>query len=120
MEKEFLEKQKQKLEKEKKRLESQLSSFAKKRLNSQRQGNWKARHPQFNGGHLEEEADEVEEYGTRLALGETLEKELKDISLALEKIKKGKYGICEKCGNPIPQDRLKVHPQARFCKKCQK
>jgi len=118
MKKEFLRKQKEKLEQEKKKIEAQLSSFAKE--SEKQKGDWTAKIPEFNGGHLEEEADEVEEYSTRLALGETLEQELKDINLALEKIKKGKYGICEKCGNPIPQARLKVHPQARFCKKCQK
>ena len=66
----------------------------------------------------EEEADEVEEFGTRLALENTLEKELKKIDHALDKIKKGKYGICEKCGKPISQGRLGVYPQAENCKNC--
>jgi len=38
----------------------------------------------------------------------------------LEKIKKGKYGICEKCGKKIPEERLKAFPEARFCMKCEK
>jgi len=44
---------------------------------------------------------------------------LKDIDLALEKIQNGKYEICEKCGKEIPEERLKVHPEARFCIKCE-
>ena len=116
-EKKFIEEQKEKLEREKKRLESQLSSFAKESKN--RKGDWDAKIPRFNGGNLEEEADQVEEYGTLLALEKSLENSLKDINSALEKIKKGKYGICEKCKKPISQARLKVYPQARYCKKCQ-
>jgi RNA polymerase-binding transcription factor DksA len=117
MKKEFLKKQKEKLEEEKKKLETQLSSFAKE--SKKRKGDWAAKIPEFDGGHLEEEADEVEEYATLLALERSLENSLKDINLALEKLKKGKYGICEKCKKPISQARLKVYPQARYCKKCQ-
>ena len=40
--------------------------------------------------------------------------------MPLEKIKKGKYGICEKCGKEIPLERLEVSPEARFCLKCEK
>jgi len=40
--------------------------------------------------------------------------------LALEKIKKGKYGVCESCGKKISQKRLKISPEARLCLKCRK
>lgn len=43
-----------------------------------------------------------------------LEKRLRDIDAALEKISKGTYGIDEKTGEPIPQSRLEVVPEARF------
>jgi len=45
---------------------------------------------------------------------------LRNINLALEKIKKGNYGICEKCGGEIEIERLEVIPEAQFCKKCKK
>jgi RNA polymerase-binding transcription factor DksA len=45
---------------------------------------------------------------------------LRDINLALEKIKKGNYGICEKCGKEIEIDRLEAIPEARFCKNCKR
>lgn len=115
--KKFIQGQKEKLQEEKKKLEGQLSSFAKE--SKKVKGDWEAVHPEFNGGHLEEAADEVEEYGTLLALERTLEDSLRDVNLALEKIKKGKYGICEKCKKPISQARLKAYPQASLCKKCQ-
>jgi RNA polymerase-binding transcription factor DksA len=115
--KKFITQQKEKLEKEKEKLETQLSSFAEK--SKKGKGNWTAKMPRFDSGHLEEEADQVEEYGTLLALERSLENSLKDINLALEKIEKGKYGTCEKCKKPISLARLKVYPQARYCKKCQ-
>ena len=43
---------------------------------------------------------------------------LKEIELALDKISKGNYGICEMCEEPIGIDRLKVKPFAKFCISC--
>ncbi len=44
--------------------------------------------------------------------------ELKEIELALDKISKGIYGICEMCEEPIGIERLRVKPFARFCISC--
>jgi len=118
MEKLFIKKIKEKLEKEKSSIEEQLQGFAKK--DKKLAGDWETRFPEFNGGNLEEEADEVEEYETLLPIEFSLENRLRDINLALEKIKKGEYGKCEKCGKEIPRERLEVCPEARFCLKCQK
>ena len=102
---------------EKAKLETQLRSFAKE--STKVKGDWDAQMPSFDEGKsLEEEADEVEEFNTRLSLEKTLEQELKSVNRALEKIKKDKYGICEKCDKPISQGRLKVYPQAGTCKNC--
>ena len=38
---------------------------------------------------------------------------IEEIDLALEKIKKGTYGVCEASGQPIPKERLKAIPWAR-------
>jgi len=45
-------------------------------------------------------------------------KELEEIELALDKISKDEYGICEMCEEPIGVDRLRVKPFARFCITC--
>ena len=117
MDKAFLKKQKEKLEAKKIKLETQLGSFAEK--SNQSSNDWDSKMPMMDPGKsLEEEADEVEEFNTRLSLEHTLENELKDVNLALEEIKKGKYGICTKCGKPIAKGRLEVYPQARTCTKC--
>ena len=34
-------------------------------------------------------------------------------------LQKGTYGLCEKCGQPIPPERLEANPAARFCLKDQ-
>ncbi len=54
------------------------------------------------------------------AIRRELEFNLEETNKALDKIKKGKYGFCEKCGDLIDTARLAVNPLARFCLKCEK
>jgi len=117
MSKKLLKELKEKLEKEKTALEKQLKTFATQ--DPHLKGDWDSRFPDFDG-NLEEAADEVEEYTSRLPVEFSLETRLRDINLALEKIEKGKYGKCENCGKKIEGKRLKVLPAARVCMKCQK
>ena len=44
---------------------------------------------------------------------------LRDIEAALARLDKGSHGVCEPCGNPIPQARLNAVPWARYCIDCQ-
>lgn len=120
MEKQLLQKIEKKLKKEKRKIEKELKEFAKKSSNG-----WETKFPNFNGGEsgngiLEKGADEVEEYGTLLSLTLNLENKLKEINLALEKIEKGKYGICEECQKEIEKERLQIYPETKFCSKCKK
>lgn len=46
------------------------------------------------------------------------EQELNDINIALEKISKGEYGICDMCEDSIGFQRLKVKPHAIYCIDC--
>ncbi len=118
MDKALIEHLREKLNKEKENLEQRLSSFSQK--DKKPEGDWDTRYPEFNGGNLEEEADEVEEYTNLLPVEHALELELKKVDQALAKIKKGKYGLCEQCHNPIAPERLQVYPQAQYCQQCQK
>lgn len=117
-----LKKIKKELEAKKNLIEQELQRFAKK--DEKLKGDWNTKFPKFNGSSggytLEDAADEVEEYITKLPIEHSLETRLKDIDSALERIEKGKYGKCEKCGKAIPKERLKVYPEARFCLKCRK
>ncbi len=120
MNKKLLEELKQKLEKEKLLIEKELRGIAKK--DEKLKGDWDTRFPKWDGeagsSSLETMANEVEEYSTLLPIEQILELKLRDIDLALEKIKKGEYGICEKCGKEIDENRLKIYPEARYCLNC--
>jgi DnaK suppressor protein len=118
MDKEFLKEVEQKLKEEKEKTEKALKEIAKKE-----NGKWEVIFPVFNGGEsgggiLEKGADEVEEYSTLLSLKDNLVYKLKEIEIALEKLKKGNYGICEKCKKEIEKERLKIFPEARYCLEC--
>ncbi len=53
-----------------------------------------------------------------LAVIERLRENLHDIELALSKIEKGTYGVCERCGDTISPERLEAIPYARLDIKC--
>jgi len=53
-----------------------------------------------------------------LAVIERLREGLHDVQLALDKLDKGTYGICERCGQPIASERLEALPAARLCLSC--
>jgi len=50
---------------------------------------------------------------TSEALG-ALRAQLAEVEHALKKFATGTYGICERCGRPIPLARLRVLPEARY------
>lgn len=116
MENKLVEELKIKLEEQKKSIQKELESFAKK--DDEPKGDWETKYPNRENGTMEEEADEVQEYGNLLPVEHSLELKLKDIDLSLEKIKNKTYGICEKCGKEIEYERLEVAPEARLCIKC--
>jgi DnaK suppressor protein len=121
MNKKLIEELKEKLEKEAKSIEKELNKFAKK--DEKIKGDWDTVFPSFSGGEsgsgdMEKAADEVEEYSTLLPIEHSLEIKLQNINLALEKIKKGKYGKCEKCKKEISEERLSAFPEARTCNEC--
>jgi DnaK suppressor protein len=113
---------KKKLEEERVLIEKELKNFSKE--DSKLKGNWDTLFPYFDGeigsAQLEKAAEEVEEYEAKLPVEYALELRLKNINLALKKLKKGKYGICEKCKKFVSLRRLKICPEARLCMDCQK
>jgi len=69
-------------------------------------------------GKREEEATESFELEKRLALEKQTRANLVEVEHALEKFKKGTYGLCDICGQPIPTDRLEAMPHANLCLSC--
>jgi len=67
----------------------------------------------------EDEADpDVVERETTVALVEALELRLAEIDSALVKVESGGYGICERCGEAIDPERLRIMPEATMCVRC--
>lgn len=53
-----------------------------------------------------------------LNLGEQGWEKLKQVEEALESIKQGSYGICQKCDKAVPEARLNIVPFAKYCVEC--
>lgn len=69
---------------------------------------------------LEEDVDEqLSHQNTQMRVG-ILSRQIVQVRKALSRLKIGKYGICEKCGEMIDTDRLSVYPETTLCLKCQK
>jgi DnaK suppressor protein len=41
-----------------------------------------------------------------------------ELDAARERLEAGTYGVCERCGAPIPEGRLEARPAARTCVAC--
>jgi RNA polymerase-binding protein DksA len=50
----------------------------------------------------------------RSAERERDQEELREVREALQRMESGAYGTCEECGKPIPLDRLRAYPAARY------
>jgi RNA polymerase-binding protein DksA len=55
---------------------------------------------------------------TEYEIGSVEYKAVAEIDNALRRIESGKYGVCEDCGQRIPEARLKALPFAYLCVKC--
>jgi RNA polymerase-binding transcription factor DksA len=66
------------------------------------------------------EAEEQFEHARISAIKSELNQKARQIKNALERVKKGKYGICEVCNKMIDTDRLAIFPEATKCVTCEK
>jgi len=73
--------------------------------------------PDF-GEKTDENAQEIGEYSTNLAMERVLKNTLRDIENALDRIEKGTYGFCRYCGKAIGKKRLLARPVANTCIEC--
>ena len=63
----------------------------------------------------------IQDHNQELAfrLGERESAVVAEIDEALIRIDEGTYGNCERCGKPIPEERLEALPTARYDAACQ-
>jgi DnaK suppressor protein len=52
------------------------------------------------------------------ALLEQARERLAAIDTALDRVRDGRYGVCDRCGQPIGDDRLAARPAALTCIRC--
>ncbi len=60
----------------------------------------------------------AEERSRLISIVKALRSNLRDVDRALAKIGAGTYGICERCGGQIGQERLVALPWALLCMDC--
>jgi len=116
MDKSTMETIKKDLLKRKAEIEKELKLVARKENNGG-EDEYKATFPDY-GDKPDENAMEIAEYEANVAEEDLVERNLRDIIKALERIDAGDYGICKHCGKPIDPRRLKARPTAGSCVDC--
>lgn len=53
-----------------------------------------------------------------ISLANGILERINQVERALERLDEGGYGWCERCGNPIPVERLAAFPSATLCVAC--
>ncbi len=105
------------LEKETEVLEGELSNLGIR--NPKNPADWEVTAIKSDRDRADETevADDLETLESNNAVMNQLEIRLREVNNALEKIKNGKYGVCEIGGEEIESDRLGANPAAKTCKK---
>jgi DnaK suppressor protein len=68
-----------------------------------------------SSNHLADDATELFLQEEEIAIDNSLRGMITEIDNALERIAKGTYGKCERCGKPIPLKRLEARPFSTLC-----
>lgn len=117
MDQKIIDQAKQSLENKKREIEKELESFANK--DAKLKGDYDTKFPDFNAEqNIEDSALEVTAYDNTLSVEHALELNLQNVNRALDAIKNGSYGLCQKCHKEIDPKRLEALPEAKTCAKC--
>lgn len=65
--------------------------------------------------HQAENGSEMFEREKEFAIRDRIDTDLRDLDDALRRLERGTYGLCETCGQAIPDARLMAVPATRFC-----
>ena len=103
---------KKRLEEEKKRLEELVEEYERELEVARLTESSSDRSP--DPGNAEASSMKLE-YAKELSIEQNTLDLLSKVEHALDRIKAGKYGNCEVCGNPIPVERLDVLPYSTLC-----
>ena len=71
-------------------------------------------------GNASRPSEAAAERASLLTLVRSLRDTLSDVEQALARMDAGTYGTCERCGQPIDEERLEALPAARLCMTCKR
>ncbi|MEA3338201.1 MAG: TraR/DksA family transcriptional regulator [Chloroflexota bacterium] len=71
------------------------------------------------GNHMADDGTEAFDQAASLALYRNENTLLSQVEAALDRMDKGTYGVCERCGEEIDFARLKAIPYCTLCIRCQ-
>lgn len=72
----------------------------------------------FEIGDIYDIASNERERELALMLGDRDREKLSEIEDALERLRDNSYGVCEECGEPVAEERLRALPATRVCVEC--
>jgi DnaK suppressor protein len=71
------------------------------------------------GNHLGDDGSSVMEQERISTVSADLHEVLQQVNGALERMDAGTYGLCQRCGKPINEERLEAFPYVTYCIECQ-
>ena len=71
------------------------------------------------GNHIADDGSNVAEAERIVTVSEDLQHILVQVNSALERMAEGNYGVCQRCGKPIGEERLEAFPYVSYCIECQ-
>lgn len=122
MDKAFNEQMKQRLLTEQKDLQERLGRISTK--DKKVKGDYDAKFPQYSpkdeteSGDFDDSAHEVQDFSDNIGVENDLEVRLAQVERALDRIAKGRYGICSNCNAEQSRERLMADPAAETCQDC--
>lgn len=100
-------------------LRSRLKVLEKRKKEIEKEDPFKDTSRMNDNASPDTEAAEQFGHARTSAIKEQYDRKIIQTKKALSRIKIGKYGICEDCGEMIDTDRLMIYPEATLCAKCQ-
>lgn len=71
------------------------------------------------GNHLGDDGSSVMEQERISTVSADLTEVIQQIDGALSRMDDGSYGVCQRCGNPVNEERLEAFPYVAHCIECQ-
>jgi len=68
--------------------------------------------------HMADQGTDAQEQEKTFMFASRQGKFVQTVDAALERIEKGRYGVCFKCGCKIAEQRLRIVPTAKLCVDC--